>query len=284
MPAFTVLNPATEEPVAEVEPTHRGGGRRGDRARRRRPGGLARRGARRAGGAAAQRSPTWSTRTSASWPNWRSPAPGTRPGRPGGRPATSGTCCATTPPRRNGCAASRSRCRAGSTSPSTSRSAWSASSCRGTSPCRSSAGGLAPALAAGNPVIAKPAERTPLTAVRIGELALRGGAARGRVPGAAGQGLGGGPAAGRPPGRAQDRLHRVVRGWPRDHGRLRPAGEAAHHGTGRQERQHRVRRRRPGAGGRHRAGRRVRQRRPGLLRPVPDPGPAQRVRRGSWNC
>ena len=32
--------------------------------------------------------------------------------------------------------------------------------------------GVAPALAAGNPVIAKPAERTPLTAIRIAELAL----------------------------------------------------------------------------------------------------------------
>jgi acyl-CoA reductase-like NAD-dependent aldehyde dehydrogenase len=35
--------------------------------------------------------------------------------------------------------------------------------------------GVAPALAAGNPVIAKPAERTPLTAVRIAELALEAG-------------------------------------------------------------------------------------------------------------
>jgi acyl-CoA reductase-like NAD-dependent aldehyde dehydrogenase len=35
--------------------------------------------------------------------------------------------------------------------------------------------GLAPALAAGNPVIAKPAERTPLTAIRIAELALEAG-------------------------------------------------------------------------------------------------------------
>src|SRR5215470_4895233 len=35
--------------------------------------------------------------------------------------------------------------------------------------------GVAPALAAGNPVLAKPAERTPLTAVRIGELALEAG-------------------------------------------------------------------------------------------------------------
>ncbi len=35
--------------------------------------------------------------------------------------------------------------------------------------------GLGPALASGNPVIAKPAERTPLTAIRIGELALEAG-------------------------------------------------------------------------------------------------------------
>jgi acyl-CoA reductase-like NAD-dependent aldehyde dehydrogenase len=35
--------------------------------------------------------------------------------------------------------------------------------------------GLAPALAAGNTVIAKPAEMTPLTAIRIGELALAAG-------------------------------------------------------------------------------------------------------------
>src|SRR6516225_3099417 len=35
--------------------------------------------------------------------------------------------------------------------------------------------GLGPALTAGNPVIAKPAERTPLTAIRIGELAREAG-------------------------------------------------------------------------------------------------------------
>jgi acyl-CoA reductase-like NAD-dependent aldehyde dehydrogenase len=35
--------------------------------------------------------------------------------------------------------------------------------------------GMAPALAAGNTVVAKPAEMTPLTAIRIGELALQAG-------------------------------------------------------------------------------------------------------------
>src|SRR5258708_33104883 len=37
------------------------------------------------------------------------------------------------------------------------------------------AGGMAPALAAGNTVVAKPAEMTPLTAIRIGELAAEAG-------------------------------------------------------------------------------------------------------------
>ena len=41
--------------------------------------------------------------------------------------------------------------------------------------------GFAPALAAGNTVVLKPAELTPLTAIRLGELALAGRPARGRV-------------------------------------------------------------------------------------------------------
>ncbi len=51
--------------------------------------------------------------------------------------------------------------------------------------------GFAPALAAGNTVVLKPAELTPLTAMRIAELGARGRAARGRLPGAHRQGLGG---------------------------------------------------------------------------------------------
>jgi acyl-CoA reductase-like NAD-dependent aldehyde dehydrogenase len=48
--------------------------------------------------------------------------------------------------------------------------------------------GAAPALAAGNPVIAKPAERTPLTAVRIAELALEAGLPEGVFQVLAGKG------------------------------------------------------------------------------------------------
>ena len=72
--------------------------------------------------------------------------------------------------------------------------------------------GFAPALAAGNCVVLKPAELTPLTAIRLGELAHRGRHPARGVPGAAGQGLGRGPAVRRPPRRAQGRVHRVHRG------------------------------------------------------------------------
>jgi acyl-CoA reductase-like NAD-dependent aldehyde dehydrogenase len=48
--------------------------------------------------------------------------------------------------------------------------------------------GLAPALAAGNPVIAKPAELTPLTALRIAELAVAAGLPEGVFQVLAGQG------------------------------------------------------------------------------------------------
>ncbi len=80
---------------------------------------------------------------------------------------------------------------------------------------------LAPALAAGNTVVLKPAEQTPLTALRVGELIVEAG-----FPGRSGQHLArlrshcrSGP---RPPhGRGQDRIHRIDRGRPPDHGSRR---------------------------------------------------------------
>ena len=48
--------------------------------------------------------------------------------------------------------------------------------------------GMAPALAAGNTVIVKPAELTPLTALRHRRAGAGGGPPRGRAPGAAGRG------------------------------------------------------------------------------------------------
>ncbi len=72
--------------------------------------------------------------------------------------------------------------------------------------------GFAPALAAGNTVVLKPAELTPLTALRLAELGREAGLPAGRVHGAAGQGLGGRGAAGHPRAGSQDRVHRLDRG------------------------------------------------------------------------
>ena len=71
--------------------------------------------------------------------------------------------------------------------------------------------GLAPALAAGNTVVLKPAELTPLTAMLIGRAGARRRHPRGRAHRAAGQGVGGGGAVRHPPRRAQGLLHRVDR-------------------------------------------------------------------------
>ena len=77
---------------------------------------------------------------------------------------------------------------------------------------------LAPALAAGNTVVLKPAELTPLTALAFEKLARRGRAARGRRQRRRRAGVDLRAAAGRAPRRRQGRLHRLDRGRPPDRG------------------------------------------------------------------
>jgi hypothetical protein len=107
----------------------------------------------------------------------RSPTPGTRSATRAGRPATSATCSRTTrraraahrpadPGGRRGRrhlprAARRRRRDRAVELPDADRRL-----------------GLRPALAAGNTVVLKPAELTPLTAIRLGELALEAGCPR----------------------------------------------------------------------------------------------------------
>ena len=125
--------------------------------------------------------------------------------------------------------------------------------------------GFAPALAAGNAVLVKPAEWTPLTTIRLGELAVEAGLPADLLQVAAGQGLGGGGALRHPSRCAQDRVHRVDRGRHQGDGGCGRPGQAGHPRAGRQERKYRVRRLRSGARGGHRTLRCVRQRRSGLL-------------------
>ena len=72
---------------------------------------------------------------------------------------------------------------------------------------------LGPALACGNTVVLKPAEQTPLTALRLGELLARGGRPRrrGQHRHRASATTAGGALVRHPDGR-QDRLHRLDRG------------------------------------------------------------------------
>ena len=126
---------------------------------------------------------------------------------------------------------------------------------------------LAPALATGNTVVLKPAEQTPLTALRVGELIVEAGFPEGR---------GQHPARLRTHRRRGDRLahgrgqggvHRVDRSRPPDHGSGgQDQSQARDAGTRRQEPQHRLRGRRYGPGHRRRALRSVLQSGPVLLR------------------
>ena len=137
--------------------------------------------------------------------------------------------------------------------------------------------GFAPALAAGNAVLLKPADWTPLTAIRLGEIARRVGAAEAPLPGAARPRVGRGGAVRHPRAGAQDRVHRIDRGRQAGRRRMRRAGQARHPRARRQERERGLRRLGSREGGRDGAGVGVRQRRPGLLRPQPHPGRAQRA-------
>ena len=69
--------------------------------------------------------------------------------------------------------------------------------------------GFAPALAAGNTVVLKPAELTPLTAIRLGELALEAGLPPDVFIVLPGKGSVVGRAVRHPPRGAQGRVHRV---------------------------------------------------------------------------
>ena len=138
---------------------------------------------------------------------------------------------------------------------------------------------LAPALAAGNTVVLKPAELTPLTALEFERIALEAGIPEGVVNVVVGPGSTAGARLVEHPDVAKVAFTgstEVGRRIAAARGRDDQARDAR---AGRQVGQRRVRRRRPRGRRRGRAGRRVRQRRPGLLRALADPRRALGARR-----
>ena len=144
--------------------------------------------------------------------------------------------------------------------------------------------GTAPALAAGNAVLLKPAETTPLTALRLAELALEAGLPEGLfqvLPGARRRSRAtrssSTPASRRSSSPAPPGVGKQIMAKCADQ------REARHPRTRRQEPQHRLRRRRPRGRRRRRPHVLPRQHRPGLLRPHPHPRPALRRTTASWS-
>ena len=137
---------------------------------------------------------------------------------------------------------------------------------------------VGPALATGNTIVVKPAETTPLTALRLAELALDAGLPEGVLQVVVGEG----PVAGNRlvthPRGGQGCLHRFDVGRPPGHGRCLRHHQAGHPRARRQVGVGGLRRRRYRGGGGGHPCRGVRQCRPGLLRPEPGPGAADGVR------
>ena len=112
-------------------------------------------------------------------------------------------------------------------------------------------------------IVLKPAEQTPLTALRVARLAQEAGFPDGVINVVPGYGPTAGAALSESHGRRQGRLHRRRHHRQDHHGGGGPEQpQARQPGAGRQEPEHRLRRRRP-----------RRRRRGRLLRPVLQPGP-----------
>ena len=127
--------------------------------------------------------------------------------------------------------------------------------------------GFAPALAAGNTVVLKPAELTPLTAMRLGELALEAGIPEGVFTVLPGKGSVVGERFVTHPDVRKVCFTGSTAVGQEIMRRLRRPAQAGHPRARRQVRQHRLRRRRPRHAAASGADELPRQRRPGLLRP-----------------
>ncbi len=138
---------------------------------------------------------------------------------------------------------------------------------------------LGPALAAGCTVVLKPAEQTPLSALRIGELALEAGFPPGVLNVLTGDGETGAALVDHP-GRRQDRLHRLDRRRARDRREGRQSAQARDARARRQVAEHHPPRRRHRRGGEGLLPGALLQLRPGLQRRLAPVRAGRALRRG----
>ena len=141
---------------------------------------------------------------------------------------------------------------------------------------------IAPALAAGNTIVLKPAEWSPLTATLLAERDRGGRAPGGRVQRRAGLRGDGGRGAVRAPGGRPHLLHRRDHHRPDDHRRRRADAEAVLDRARRQVAGGRVRGRRSRAVRRRRAGPDLHDERAALHRRLAAAGAGGRSTSGSW--
>ena len=166
----------------------------------------------------------------------------------------------------------RSTRRTSASSSSSSRSAWCAAITPWNFPNAMITRKGAPALAAGCPVVVKPASKTPYSALALAELAERAGVPEGRLQRRHRLGQGDRRRADLQPGGAQAHLHRLDRDRQAADGAVRRHRQEGEPGAGRQRALHRLRRRRPRRGGRGRHRLQVPQRRPDLRLRQPPAG------------
>ena len=158
---------------------------------------------------------------------------------------------ATTPARPSGCSATRSRSAGGQAFTVREPLGVVGLIVPWNFPLTIAAWKLGPALAAGNTVVLKPAELTPLTALRFAELALEAGLPEGVVNVVVGPGATCGARLVAHPDVAKIAFTGSTEVGPLDRGRGGADDQAGHARARRQVAQHRVRRRRPrGRGGR----------------------------------
>ena len=219
-------------------------------------------------------SPTRSRRAPRSWRRWRRATPASRSPTRGARSRWWSSASATTPARPSACSG-RTIPVAGGVDMTFREplgvvgliTPWNF-------PLVIASWKVAPALAAGNTVVLKPAELTPLTALELERIALEAGLPEGVLNVVAGPGSVCGQRLVEHPDVAKIAFTgstEVGRGIAAGGGADDQAGDAR---ARRQVGERRLRRRRPRGGRGGGAGRGLRQRGPGLLRALADPGRA----------